>query len=90
MIKNLYDWLFKTKDNKFVIGQKPNLPITVWFVFLALGIITNDDTSTIFMFGSTISLIVWAMLELYNGVNNFRRILGFSVLVFVILSALTS
>lgn len=79
--------IFKDKDGKFVITQKPNLPIIVWLVsvvinkFLSGGLVSQVLSSI-----GTISISVWATLEIISGVNLFRRALGTIVLAFVIYS----
>lgn len=80
--------IFKTNDGEVVIGQKPNLPLVVWFVAFILRIVLPDGRlgSWIYVIGF-LALLVWASLELFTGVNIFRRILGFVVLVLSILSA---
>lgn len=77
--------IFKDKDGKVVITQKPNLPIMVWFAsvvinkFLSGGVV-SQFVSTI----GTTAIAVWATLEIISGVNLFRRILGSVVLAFII------
>lgn len=73
--------IFRDKNGKVVIGQKPNLPIIVWFLallthrLLPAGTISN--LADLISFGA---LFTWAWLELFSGANTFRRILGGVVL----------
>ena len=80
--------IFKTRDGTVVIGQKPNLPLVVWFVAVILRRVFPDGA---FGFGMSIigfvAIFIWAWLELFMGVNIFRRILGFVVLALSIVSA---
>ncbi len=81
--------LFLTKDGTFVYGQKPNIPILVWLVATVLARISllesmHNTLQTI----ATISLLIWALLEVFLGVNLFRRILGGIVLFFIIFNRL--
>lgn len=79
--------IFKDRDGKVVITQKPNLPIIVWFVsvvinkFLSGGVV-SQFVSTI----GTTAIAVWATLEIISGVNLFRRILGTVVLCIIVVS----
>ena len=79
--------IFKTRDGLVVLAQRPNLSIVVWFVAFILGRIFPDGrfASSIAVIGF-VALFIWALLELFKGVNVFRRILGFAVLVFIVLS----
>ncbi len=73
--------IFKTKGGKIVIWQFPNIPIIVWGVSLVITKIFNEGT--IHTLASTISfgaIFTWAYLEIFQGVNYFRRALGIVVL----------
>ena len=78
--------VFKDKNGKIVLGQKPNLPIIVWFTALLLTKITNSTLQDLFAIMSFGALFTWAWLELFQGVNYFRRVLGLLVLVMSIWS----
>jgi hypothetical protein len=73
------------KKEKYIFAQKPNLPIIVWFItFLLLFLPLPrffEDTVSLISFGA---IFTWAWLEIFEGVNNFRRFLGLMVLVFII------
>ena len=82
------DKCFKNKDGINTLGQKPNLPIIIWLICVVLSQITSGNLyRTIDLIGYG-ALFTWAWLEIFYGVNYFRRILGFSVLVFSIYSRL--
>lgn len=78
----LFDRFFRDSEGNIVIGQKPNLPILIWLSTTAL---------QSFNFGGKIQtglelvsfgiLFTWAYLEIFQGVNYFRRSLGVVVLV---------
>ncbi len=79
---SLKDRLLRDKDGKLVIGQKPNLPIIAWFaayMLQASPFLESFDKELSVV--ATVSLYVWALLELLRGVNLFRRILGGIVIV---------
>lgn len=82
MENTLFDKIFRDSNGNIVIAQPPNLPIIVWGVASLLGLIFTDDLINIGLdiiaFGS---LFTWAWLELFQGVNYFRRTLGFIVLI---------
>lgn len=68
-----------TREGKFVIGQKPNLPAWLWIGATAAAYIFEPLTHILMgiAYGSG---LVWAYLEMKCGVNTFRRILGGVVL----------
>ena len=79
--------IFKTRDGQIVFGQRPNLPIIVWFVtfvVLRLPLTLNTQFEQVISLVSFGALFTWAWLELFDGVNLYRRILGGVVLVVII------
>ena len=80
------DNFWKDKDGRVVIWQRPNLPLTVWFVTYLLGWLPFSPLFLSLL--DTISfgaIFTWAWLEISSGVNTFRRILGLIVLVMSVL-----
>jgi hypothetical protein len=75
---------FTDKTGKIVIGQKPNLPIIVWVLASILKRLigtTHSFYSYIDMIGF-LAIIIWALLEIFQGNSPFRRMLGLVVIVF--------
>ena len=86
-VARVSDWLFRDRaTGKFVIGQLPNLPLMVWLVATLLAAVTSGQLSTLVGCAATLALVVWAGDELLRGVNPFRRILGATVLTWVLAS----
>ncbi len=84
-IARVSDWLFRDRaTGKIVIGQFPNLPLIAWLVATLLAAVTSGQVSTLAGYAATIALVVWAGDELLRGVNPFRRILGATVLAWVL------
>ncbi|NUN66556.1 hypothetical protein HCU40_17765 [Pseudanabaena biceps] len=87
MENTLFDKVFRDREGKVILAQMPNLPFIVWIVVTVLKLIfTTGKISTgleVIAFGV---LFTWAWEELFQGVNYFRRALGFIVLVSLILS----
>ena len=79
--------VFHDADGKIVLAQTPNLPLIAWGVASLLQLIfTTGKVNTglnVLAFGA---LFTWAWLELFDGVNYFRRALGIFVLIFAIAS----
>lgn len=71
------------------IVQTPNK-----FLLLALGsaVLRASTTGTLAVFGETLyimSIVVWAYLEAADGVNLFRKVLGWGVLIWTFYSLYT-
>ncbi|BAZ46084.1 hypothetical protein NIES4102_31120 [Chondrocystis sp. NIES-4102] len=82
MERTLFDKIFRDSEGNIVIAQPPNLPIILWGVASLLKLVFTSGLVNVGLdliaFGS---LFTWAWLELFQGVNYFRRFLGFVVLV---------
>lgn len=78
-----------THPNKSLF-QPPNLPLIVGGIALilswALPYGTLNFVAALIAFGA---LFTWAWLELFQGINMFRRALGCAVLIWLIVSKLT-
>lgn len=87
MGNTLLDKIFRDREGKVVLAQIPNLPLIVWIVASLLRLIFTTGKVNIGLeaiaFGS---LFTWAWEELFQGVNYFRRALGFLVLIGLIAS----
>lgn len=75
---------------KYIIYQKPNLPLIVFIVFYILGLIITK-APTIYLIKSLAfgSIFTWSWLEITDGVNNYRKALGVIVLIASVASALS-
>jgi uncharacterized membrane protein YGL010W len=83
----LFDKIFRSANGEIVIGQIPNLPITIWFLATILKIFVKTEKINIGLdVLAAVSLFVWAIGELFQGVNYFRRGLGLLVLVWLVAS----
>jgi hypothetical protein len=75
--------------SRFVLVQVPNAPLWVGLGGSAVAAVTDDG---VVHDGArnvgTAGLVVWAILELVQGVNWFRRVLGAVFLVYLIASRL--
>ena len=85
MEDTLFNKVFRDSEGKIVLAQMPNLPIIVWVAATVLKLIFTTGKINIGLeviaFGS---LFTWAWEELFQGINYFRRALGFLVLVSLI------
>jgi hypothetical protein len=83
---DFWDKLWKDKNGDVVIWQTPNVPLIGWAVLTIICIFTSGKASDIFGALGDASLVIWSLLEIFKGVNYFRRILGVIVLLFAIAS----
>lgn len=91
MENTFVDKTFRDSDGKIVIAQMPNLPLIVWIVASILALIfTTGKINTVLDVVANGSLFTWAWLELFQGVNYFRRALGLLVLIGIIASKIIS
>jgi hypothetical protein len=87
MENTLVDKTFRDSDGKIVIAQMPNLPLIVWIVSSILALIfSTGKINTVLDVVANGSLFTWAWLELFQGVNYFRRTLGLAVLIGILAS----
>jgi hypothetical protein len=82
MNNTFVDNFFRDGNGEIVIGQMPNLPITVWVVATLLKFVykTGKVNLGLDLLASS-ALFVWAIEELFQGVNHFRQWLGLFVLI---------
>jgi hypothetical protein len=81
------DNFFRDRNGEIVIGQPPNLPIIIWLVASLLQLVVKTGQIHLGLdILATGSLFVWAILELFQGVNYFRRTLGLIVLISLLAS----
>lgn len=84
---SLFDRFFRDSQGNIVIVQPPNLPITIGLAATAIQfLLPSGDLKTAFTLVAFGTLYTWAWLELFSGVNYFRRSLG--LVMFFILMAL--
>jgi hypothetical protein len=87
MNNTFFDNFFRDSNGEIVISEPPNLPLIIWLAASLLKLIYKAGQINV---GLDIlaagSLFVWAMLELFQGVNYFRRTLGLIVLVALLAS----
>jgi len=80
---------WRDADGKVVLGQVPSLPLIGWLVFAVLAWISGaGHWRSAAGFISSAFLFTWAYLELTQGVNYFRRLVGLVVLAAVVGSRL--
>lgn len=77
--------IFLTADGELVVAQPPNLPFGLFIVFWGLYWLFGDNYyGPLLLLLAQAALMVWAGMELARGVNTFRKILGASVLLYML------
>ena len=85
MENTLFDQTFRDEKGNIVIAQKPNLPIIVALTAILLKqFVSNDNLYEIIDLIAFGSFFTWAWMELFQGVNYFRRTLGLLALSAII------
>lgn len=81
----LFDRIFRDSQGNIVIAQMPNLPILVGLTAtLLLFVFPGGPTQTVLGLVAFGASFTWAWLELFEGVNYFRRALGLISLVGIV------
>jgi hypothetical protein len=86
----LVDKIFRDKQGIVTIGQSPNLVLISFLLFTILAMIFRRGDSgylcKALVFGS---IFTWSYLEIFDGANYFRRILGIVIMILSLMSAVT-
>lgn len=85
--QSLWDRIWKDSKGNVVIIQKPNIFLIGWIVLTiaSLFIFSRGTLADALAIAGCISLIIWALHEMWRGVNYFRRVLGLFVLIFAVM-----
>ncbi|MFC1649525.1 hypothetical protein ACFL2C_02300 [Patescibacteria group bacterium] len=70
---------FRDKKGKVVIAQWPNWPLSLAIIFFVLQYVSNPVIQAVGFWGLITSLFYWSYLEIFHGVNTFRKVLGIGV-----------
>jgi len=87
---SLFDRIFRDSEGNVVIAQPPNLPLLLALAATILQFILSSGNlqtaASLVAFGTWYT---WAWLEIFQGVNYFRRGLGLIVFVSLLVLALS-
>lgn len=85
--RSLWDKFWRNDEGKVVFWQFPNVWLILWLVVEIVSLLVASHRAEIITWWvATVALSVWALLEIFRGVNYFRRLLGLLVAVLIILS----
>ena len=83
--QSLSDRFWNDKNGKFVVWQRPNILLAFWIAALILSIVLPDSgLERLISLLSGVAIFAWALLELFLGVNYFRRLLGLCVVLLIV------
>jgi hypothetical protein len=80
--QNLWDKIWRDNKGNVVLWQRPNWLLIGWLVtsFVFMANLASKYNKLLFGVG-TLFLVAWGVLEVWRGVNYFRRALGGVVLL---------
>jgi hypothetical protein len=81
LISKLLNKFVRDKKGRVAIWQTPNVPLLGWVVCRLAAFWADGHLKDTFDYVGTAFLLVWAYLEIIQGVSYFRRAIG--LLVFV-------
>lgn len=88
--QDLWDKFWKDKHGDVVVYQHPNAFVIAWLVLTLVSLFTTGKVADIFWYVALAVLTVWALLEIFKGVNYLRRVFGGFVLLLIVVAPLGS
>ena len=78
----MWRWVFEDRNTgRISIASWPNPPLWVWIVARVLARVVDRGTAhDVLGAVGSVALAIWAVMELWSGVNPWRRLLGLVVL----------
>lgn len=90
MITDIWDKFWRDEEGRVVIWQRPNKWLIGWAAATFISLLFTGITADVLAWVGSAALIIWSLLEVFKGVNYFRRGLGLLVLVYSILTLIKS
>lgn len=82
-----WDKFWKDKHGEVVVYQHPNIWLIAWVLLALVSLFVSENLADVLWHISLGVLAIWALLEIFKGVNYFRRTMGAVVLLLVVLAA---
>jgi hypothetical protein len=82
--QDLWDRIWRDRTGRVVIYQNPNPVLIAWVVLTIASIVTNGMLSNVLWYVALALLAIWALLEIFKGVNYFRRAIGVIVVLLIV------
>ena len=80
-----WDKFWRDRRGDVVIYQTPNRYLISWALLATASLFTNGTLANVRWYLSLVVLAVWAVLEIWQGANYFRRCLGAVVIMLIVL-----
>lgn len=87
-LDDVWNSIWRDKHGRIVLYQHPSPLLIGWLVLTIASLFVTGNLGNIVWYVALAVLAVWALLEVFKGVNYFRRILGLIVLVLIIAALL--
>jgi hypothetical protein len=85
--RDLWDKFWRDHHGSMVVFQMPNVWLIAWLVLEVVSLlVASHRVEIVSWWLATAALAVWALLEIFQGVNYFRRLLGLIVALLTLLS----
>jgi hypothetical protein len=85
--RDLWDKFWRDHHGSIVIAQMPNVWLIVWLILEMVSLlVSSHHVEIVSWWLATAALGVWSLLEIFQGVNYFRRLLGVCVALLTLLS----
>jgi len=83
--RDLWDKVWRDRHGHVVVFQMPNIWLIAWVILTLISLLSpSHNTANLFWWLSTGVLVIWALLEVFRGVNYFRRGLGLVILLMTV------
>jgi len=87
--RTFWDKTWRNEEGEIVISQWPNIWLIGWAAVNFVSIVApSRDISKITWWIGFVFIMIWALLEMFQGANYFRRTLGLIVFLASALSAI--
>lgn len=86
----VWDKIWRDRRGHIVIWQMPNAWLFGWAGLTTVSLFFNGTVANVLSTIASASLVVWSLLEIFKGVNYFRRALGLVVLIMAFASLIKS
>jgi hypothetical protein len=87
MARSLFSKWFEDSEGHLALGALPNAPLITGFVSSLLAVVSDGNFAVFMRIISFGAFFAWAWLEIFQGVNYFRRVLGAVVICFLLVGA---
>lgn len=85
--RSLWDRIWRDKDGDVVIAQWPNVWLIIWVILEVISLFVSSHLiEEVTWWAATAALAIWSLLEIFQGVNYFRRALGVCIAALTIVT----